>query len=265
MTVATSENQDDLSKTLSALVNTQKICETLMKTPHYQRMGQEGIFAIVAKARSLKIDPLDALNGGLYFVQGKVGMSTEMMASLIRQAGHSITKDPKSNNTTCILHGKRSDSGDTWTVSFSLDDAKRAGLLKNMYEKYPGIMLYNRAMSMLARQLFPDVIKGAGYTYDELKEIAQNKVKSTEFECQTNSIDVEIKDIEFEDLKEEKERNAKVKELIEILEKVPEYKTKIDANLSTQGKSYEDLTPEMYEKVYNAAQDKLKDMEIIND
>ncbi len=41
-----------------------------------------------------------------------------------------------------------------------------------MYEKYPATMLYNRAMSFLARQLFPDVIRGAGYTFDELKEIA---------------------------------------------------------------------------------------------
>ena len=162
---------DTILKDVDTMTN---MCSTLMKTKHFQSMGEAGLFAIVQKAKSLNIHPLEALNGGLYYVQGKVGMSSEMMASLIRQKGHSIIKDPKSDNTICILHGKRCDNGDTWTITFSWDDAKRAGLAKNMYEKYPSIMLYNRAMSMLARQLFPDVIKGAGYTHEELIEIKNN-------------------------------------------------------------------------------------------
>lgn len=152
----------------------QRMCASLMKTKHYSTMGEAGIFAIVQKARSLNVPPLDALNGGLYYVNGKVGMSSEMMASLIRQKGHSIVKDSKSNAGVCILHGKRADNGDTWTCEFSMEDARRAGIAKNMYEKYPAIMLYNRCMSMLARQLFPDVIKGAGYTREELMEIKPN-------------------------------------------------------------------------------------------
>lgn len=165
---------------LSDIETMQKMCSSLMKTKHYQAMGEPGIFAIVQKAKSLNIHPLEALNGGMYYVQGKVGMSSEMMASLIRQAGHSVVKDSKSDNSICILHGKRADNGDTWTISFSMEDAKRAGLAKNMYEKYPGIMLYNRAMSMLARQLFPDVIKGAGYTREELMEIKPSNVQVVE-------------------------------------------------------------------------------------
>jgi len=152
----------------------QTMCKKLMQTKHYQAMGEAGIFAIIQKAKSLNMNPIDALGGSLYFVQGKVGMSTEAMNALIRKAGHSITKDTKSNSSVCILHGKRADNGDTWTVSFSVEDAKRAGLMKNMFEKYPAVMLFNRAMSMLARQLFPDVIKGAGYTHDELMEIKAN-------------------------------------------------------------------------------------------
>lgn len=167
--------QDDFSRSVVEVENTKKMCELLMKTPHYSKLGSEGIFAIVSKAKSLGMDQIEALNGGLYYVQGKVGMPAETMAALIRQKGHSIRKDEKSNDQVCILHGKRADTGDTWTIRFSMDDAKRAGLLKNMYEKYPQAMLYNRAMSFLARQLFPDIIKGAGYTLDELKEIAYSK------------------------------------------------------------------------------------------
>jgi len=159
---------------LSDIETMQKMSKQLMQSKHYAAMGEAGIFAIVQKAKSLGINPLEALNGGLYYVQGKVGMSTEMMASLIRQQGHSIVKDPKSDNSICILHGRRKDNGDTWTVSFSMQDAQKAGLAKNMYDKYPNIMLYNRACSTLARQLFPDVIKGTGYTLEELHEIKNN-------------------------------------------------------------------------------------------
>ena len=168
------QSYDEIGKQLVEVESTQKMCQALLKTPHYAKMGSEGIFAIISKARSLGMDLIEALNGGLYYVQGKVGMPAESMAALIRQKGHSITKDAKSSNDVCILHGKRGDNGDTWIISFSMEDAKRAGLAKNMYEKYPGTMLYNRAMSFLARQLFPDVIRGAGYTFDELKEIATN-------------------------------------------------------------------------------------------
>lgn len=153
------------------LENVQKMCAMLMRTKHYQKLGEDGIFAIVLKARSLNIDIFDALNGSLYYLQGKVSMSSEMMNALIRSKGHSITKDKSSDDTICILHGKRADNGNEWTVSFSMADAKRAGLARGLYEKYPPAMLYNRCMSMLARQLFPDEIKGVSYTNEELIEI----------------------------------------------------------------------------------------------
>lgn len=170
--VTNSHPMDEIGRHIMEIENIHRMCQSLLKTSHYAKLGAEGIFAVVSKSRSLNMDPIYALNGGLYYLQGKVGMPAESMAALIREKGHSIIKDPKSNDSICILHGKRADNGDTWSVSFSIEDAKRAGLLKNSYEKYPSAMLYNRAMSFLARQLFPDVIKGAGYTPDELREIA---------------------------------------------------------------------------------------------
>lgn len=185
----------DLNKNIQEVEQTNKLCQMLMKTPHYAKMGQEGIYAVVAKAKSMGIDPMDALNGALYVVKGRVGMSTEQMACLVRQAGHSVTKDSKSNDQVCILHGRRKDNGDTWTVSFSVSDAKRAGIYqeKGPWGNYPSVMCYNRAMSMLFRQLFPDLSKGAGYTLDELKEIADKSEKNN-FQS--------VQEAEFEEIKE---------------------------------------------------------------
>lgn len=149
--------------------NTQKMCNLLMQSPHYKKIGTEGIFAIVEKAKSIGFSPMEALNGGMYFVQGKVEMTASMMNHLIRQDGHSITKDKKSDDTICILHGKRRDNGDTWVESFSIEDAKKAGIYRNQWLKYPKDMLFARALSRLARQLYPDIIKGC-YVQGEIAD-----------------------------------------------------------------------------------------------
>jgi len=160
---------DDFIVSLKEIENTQKMCSQLMKTPHYAKMGELGIFTILQKARSVGLNPLDALNGAMYFVNGKVELSANTMNYMIRAKGHSITKDPKSNHEICILHGKRADNGDTWTASFSIKEAKAAGIYKNTWEKYPEDMLFARALTRLARQLFPDVIKGC-YVEGEIRD-----------------------------------------------------------------------------------------------
>tara|TARA_R110002126_G_scaffold175224_2_gene323872 strand:- start:1231 stop:2052 length:822 start_codon:yes stop_codon:yes gene_type:complete len=154
------KNETSIPDVLAELQQTENVVKALMASKHYAKMGAEGVYAIVQKAKSMGIPVMEALNGGIYFVQGKTEMSAQMMNRLIRSKGHSIKKDPKSTNHLCVLHGTRSDNKDTWSVSFSIDDAKNAGLYKpnSPWAKYPSVMCFNRALSMLARQLFPDII-----------------------------------------------------------------------------------------------------------
>lgn len=138
----------------------------LMQTKHYSKMGEEGIFAICMAAKSNGISFSDALNGELYYVQGRVGMGYEAMNKYIRLAGHSVIikhLDDKS----CTLLGKRKDTGDTAEVTFDMNDAKRAG---KSYDKHPKPMLFARALSMLKRFLFPDVLTKI-YEKGELEDI----------------------------------------------------------------------------------------------
>lgn len=248
--------EDEFANSLMQIENTQKMCEMLMRTPHYAKMGKDGIFAIVTTSRSLGIDPIRSLNGGLYYVNGKVGMSTELMASLIREKGHSIIKDKSSNDSICILHGKRADNGDTWTIKFSIDDAKRAGIYndKTPWGKYPGTMVYNRAFSMLARQLFPDVIKGAGYTQDELKEISDNKTvarqeRSNEFE--NIALDPGV-------------GKMKATELSLLLDQATDdYKERVWSALHKQNiYSLEQVSEETYQRIKVAAQANVKPLDM---
>lgn len=156
---------------LKDIQDTRNVAEALMKTKHYQQLELDGIFSVIQKAKALGINPMEALNGGLYYVQGRVEMSAQMMNQLIRSRGHSIRKDPESTKQCCSLHGKRADNGDVWSVKFGLEDAKRAGIYRpnSPWEKFPEAMCFARALSMLARQLFPDVIQGC-YVEGEIQE-----------------------------------------------------------------------------------------------
>lgn len=186
---------------LADIENMQQAARKLLQTKHYQALGEAGIFAVIQKAKAVNLDPMEALNGGLYFTNGKVGMAAETMNRLIRSKGHSITKDSKSNDNICILHGKRGDTGDTWTESFSIEDAKRAGIYKDTtpWGKYPRNMCFNRALSNLARQLFPDVIGGC-YEIDELKSFAEAPASPINYSRQSTSEVEMIVELTEEDL-----------------------------------------------------------------
>ena len=248
--------QDGFSKELE---NTQKMCKLLMQETHYSKIGQVGIFAIIETAKSLDIDPRQALGGGLYFVRGKVEMSARMMNALIRSKKHSITRDGRSNDKICILHGKRADNNDCWTESFSLEEAMKAGLVKagGPWVNFTRDMLFARALSRLARQLFPDLI---GNCYVEGEVSLDPNIIGNEVE--------EVGEVELIDKPSDQRTEEEVDELLTYLDEVPEYKSDIEAFLARKDIiDYCDMPKEMYKKVLDNAKKKvalLTEGEVVN-
>lgn len=134
----------------------------------YGGVGNEHkIFMILLSAREMGIKPMEALNGGLWNIQGKIEISARLMSSMIRRQGHSITI-VEHTAKICILEGKRKDNGDTMRAQFTWDDAIKAGLsTRDVWKKFGEDMLYNRALSRLARRLFADVV-GVCYVEGEI-------------------------------------------------------------------------------------------------
>jgi hypothetical protein len=133
-------------------------------------MSMENMMNIMLTAKDLGISPMKAINGGFYIVNGKIGMSTAMMADRIRKSGHSI-KIPEWDSKRCVVIGIRKDNGDSIRFEYTMEDAQSADLLRNpTWKKFPKQMLYNRAMATLARTLFPDVV-GNAYSEDEKWDI----------------------------------------------------------------------------------------------
>lgn len=136
----------------------------------YSGVGSEQkILMVLLAARELGIPPMQSLNGGLWNIQGKIEISGRLMNAMIRRAGHSIIVK-ECNSKICIMEGKRADSGDTFTAQFSIEDAIKAGIANRQnWKSYTEDMLYARAMSRLARRLFPDVI-GTAYVEGEIRD-----------------------------------------------------------------------------------------------
>lgn len=153
-------------------------CKTLAKiavsSGSYTGMTEFTIINLMMSAQALGINPYEALNSGFHIISGKLVMTTAMMAARIRRDGHSI-KITEWTRDKCVIVGLRKDNQDSLKVEFSWDDAIDAKLTeREMWKKYRKQMLYNRAMSNLARVLFPDII-GNCYCPDEGDDIQRKK------------------------------------------------------------------------------------------
>ncbi len=100
-------------------------------------------------------------------IKGRITMSAQLMAGLLQRAGYRLVTTWQGNEACTV---EVSDSqGVLGSASFSLEDARRAGLSGQNWSKYPRNMLYARAVSNAARWYAPGVLLGV-YTPEELED-----------------------------------------------------------------------------------------------
>lgn len=118
------------------------------------------VAATILAGREIGFAPMTALSS-MHSIKGKVGLYAEAMRALVFQAGHEIVFQEQTA-ATCTVRGRRHGS-DQWTsVTWTLADARQAGLLNSNknWQTYPRQMLAARASTELCRLAFPDVIRG---------------------------------------------------------------------------------------------------------
>lgn len=148
----------------------ERIAELSAKSGFFNKLGgPAGIFSIALYARELGQPPMQMLCGGMHNIMGKIEIAPVTMNSMIRKAGHALKIE--CDNEKCVIKGVRVDTKEEYTCTYTIDDAKRAGLFKtgSGWEKYPSDMLFARCLSRIARRLFPDVI-GPSYVEGEIRE-----------------------------------------------------------------------------------------------
>jgi hypothetical protein len=149
----------------------QLMAKTASQSKMFEKLGGEsGILTVMLMARELGLAPMQSIMGGMNVIQGKVELSPRLMNSMIRKAGH-IIEILESNDQICKLKGVRHDTREEYPCVFSIEDARKASLIRpgGGWEKYPSDMLFARCLSRLARRLFADVISTA-YIEGELED-----------------------------------------------------------------------------------------------
>lgn len=161
-----------LERTLALSIDAMRFAEVIASTqfvPAGLRGKPDAILAAIMYGAELGLGPMQALSK-IAVIDGRPSLSAEAQRGLIRAAGHRIWT-VELTNTRCTLAGQRHGDDRSEEVSWTMDDAKRAGLSgKSNWRAYPRQMLLARATADLARLLFSDVLGGFPATEDLLEE-----------------------------------------------------------------------------------------------
>jgi hypothetical protein len=128
--------------------------------PSGMRGNEAAIAAAILYGDEVGLGPMQSL-AKVSVIDGRPTLAAESQRALILAAGHSVWFDPEPTVTRATAVGVRADNGVKQSITWTLDDAKRAGIDgRRNWRTYPRAMLVARASAELARAIFADVIGG---------------------------------------------------------------------------------------------------------
>jgi hypothetical protein len=132
----------------------------------------EKVLVCMFKAQELGLPPLEGLSG-MAVINGKTTLQGNLILALINRSNKAKKIVVEEHDNYCTVIMSRRDYDFEYTFTFSMDDAKKAGLTdKQIWRQYPKTMLKWRAVSGCARVVFSDVIGGL-YTPEEIISISE--------------------------------------------------------------------------------------------
>lgn len=136
----------------------------------------QDVLLVLLKGAELGLKPLQALSE-IHIVDGKAGVSAKLkMALCLQRPECEFFVMVSSTAEKAVYRAKRKGAPEPVEYSYSIEDAKRAGLThKQNWQNHPAAMLRARCSSALADSLFPDLVQGV-MTHDELKEVEERVV-----------------------------------------------------------------------------------------
>ncbi len=145
--------------------------------------------------RELGFSPIISM-GGIHIIEGKPALSSNLMATLIKRSGKYDYRVKVWTVTECVLMFKErnvaanTDWEDVGESSFTMDDAKAAGVLRagGSWSKYPKAMLFARALSQGLRTYCPDVSAAPIYNPEEMGATVNEEGEVTELPASAKAV-----------------------------------------------------------------------------
>lgn len=135
--------------------------------PSEYRKKPANILYAVELAKSINLSPMVAITS-LQVISGKPTLSADMIATLVRKAGHTLRVSGDDMEATATIT-RCDDPEFTFKAVWNRKRAERAGLLnKGTWRQYPEAMLRARAITEVARMGAQDALGGVKYTPEEL-------------------------------------------------------------------------------------------------
>ena len=133
----------------------------------------QAVVKIIA-GRELGLSPIESMTN-IFFVNNRRGLTSGVMASLVKKNGKYDYRTKKLDNDECILEFFKITEDEKELLGesiFTFKDAARAGLVnKDNWKNYPRNCLFARALSNGVKWFAPDA--ACGYTIEELEDIGQ--------------------------------------------------------------------------------------------
>jgi len=136
--------------------------------------SQAEAFARVVAGGQLGLKPIQALNG-IAMINGHPTLHSDTIPCVVMASGLVVGMkykfDGEGENLSCTFYIKRKGIEEWQEWTYSIEDAKQAGVMNNpVWKNHTRKMLFNRARTWCMRNTFPDVI-GNIYSDDEIKDI----------------------------------------------------------------------------------------------
>lgn len=149
-------------------MTTERLGAVMVKSGFFQDAKDEAqaIVKILA-GQELGIGPIASMQG-IYIVKGRFTLASNLIAAVIQRSGKYRYRVTHIDNEACSMtfYAGGNEIGES---TFTMDDAKTAGLLSDTYRRFPRNMLFSRALTNGARWYCPEVFSGSPvYTPDEL-------------------------------------------------------------------------------------------------
>lgn len=145
--------------------------------PASYRGKPANVLLAIEMGEALGLPTIQAING-IHVVEGRPTASADLLAALIRRAGHKLRIQVDDINLVAVATLIRVDDPEfPYVARWDMAKAKAAGLLfedrpghikKDNWRNYPGQMLRARAISEVARSGATDALYGVSYTPEEL-------------------------------------------------------------------------------------------------